>query len=1067
MAQVRIVVLLSSLAVIASATLASAQSDTAQQARENALRRLQAAAGGAVLVSDHKATGAARFISVARGSGRSLGFGPASTAGQKERQSTAFFREYGALLGVTDSNSMRLASTWTDALGETHLAWKQFHRGVPVFAATLNTHFDASHQLKAVTGTAIPDISVSPTPAWSADRAAQVARSAVIAERGDSDALRIARTTLYVYREGLAQGIPGESHLAWEVEVTDGAGIRDMVYVGAHSGKVIDRISAVHDDLFRRAYDGKSLPFVPPNYPNGVYWLEGQPLPTLSQEANNMLVASSETYNLFKQAFGRDSFDGKGATMDAIFDRGYACPNASWNGIFISFCPGLTTDDVTAHEWGHAFTQYTHGLIYAWQSGALNEAYSDIWGEVIDRINSRGSDAPGGPRAAASCSAFSPPVGQLLVNAPPAIAGEYFAQAALFGPPLTSPVTADVVAALDAATAEGPATLDGCTEITNAAAVSGRIALVNRGGCEFSRKVLNVQQAGAIGAIIANNLATGLPGMGPGVDAALVTIPSIGVQQATGTAIRGQLAAGATVNATLRAKAGTDSSYRWLIGEDISAEGFTGALRDMWNPTCYANPGKVSDTAFYACGTGDGGGVHTNSGVPNHAFALLVDGGVYNGQTVSAIGLTKAAHIYFRAQRAYQVADSDFADHADALELSCSDLVNQPLNALTGGPSNETITDADCAQVANAIAAVELRQPPTFCNFAPLLSPALPALCSGTTTTGAVQPVQFFDFETDPAVWTASRSGTSSDFTPRDWTWVSALPTPRAGSGFFAPNPNIGTCAPGGDETGVLHLTSPEIELPATADFARATFDHWVATEPGFDGENLQISVNGGGWQLVPPSEFTFNNYNAFLVSAGNGNTNPLAGQPAWTGNNNGTVNGGSWGRTHLNLANFARAGDRIRLRWNLGSDGCAGATGVYLDNVNVYSCTPRVPSISVADVAFEEGDAGEKQVSFTVLLSTPTINAVSVNYELVEGTAQHGNDFDRISGTLVIPASTATQLFGGARIFVNIKGDIAPEGNETFLLRLTGAVNATISDGEATATIVDDDTTPPGPPQE
>ena len=370
MAQVRIVVLLSSLAVIASATLASAQSETAQQARENALRRLQAAAGGAVLVSDHKATGAARFISVARGSGRSLGFGPASTAGQKERQSTAFFREYGALLGVTDSNSMRLASTWTDALGETHLAWKQFHRGVPVFAATLNTHFDASHQLKAVTGTAIPDISVSPTPAWSADRAAQVARSAVIAERGDSDALRIARTTLYVYREGLAQGIPGESHLAWEVEVTDGAGIRDMVYVGAHSGKVIDRISAVHDDLFRRAYDGKSLPFVPPNYPNGVYWLEGQPLPTLSQEANNMLVASSETYNLFKQAFGRDSFDGKGATMDAIFDRGYACPNASWNGIFISFCPGLTTDDVTAHEWGHAFTQYTHGLIYAWQSGA-------------------------------------------------------------------------------------------------------------------------------------------------------------------------------------------------------------------------------------------------------------------------------------------------------------------------------------------------------------------------------------------------------------------------------------------------------------------------------------------------------------------------------------------------------------------------------------------------------------------------------------------------------------------------------------------------------------------------
>ena len=46
------------------------------------------------------------------------------------------------------------------------------------------------------------------------------------------------------------------------------------------------------------------------------------------------------------------------------------------------------------------------------------------------------------------------------------------------------------------------------------------------------------------------------------------------------------------------------------------------------------------------------GGVHTNSGVPNHAFALLVDGGSYNGQTISPIGLTKAAHIYYRAQSA-------------------------------------------------------------------------------------------------------------------------------------------------------------------------------------------------------------------------------------------------------------------------------------------------------------------------------------------------------------------------------------------------------------------------------
>ncbi len=42
------------------------------------------------------------------------------------------------------------------------------------------------------------------------------------------------------------------------------------------------------------------------------------------------------------------------------------------------------------HEWGHAYTEYTDGLIYAWQPGALNEAASDIFGETVDLLNGRG-----------------------------------------------------------------------------------------------------------------------------------------------------------------------------------------------------------------------------------------------------------------------------------------------------------------------------------------------------------------------------------------------------------------------------------------------------------------------------------------------------------------------------------------------------------------------------------------------------------------------------------------------------------------------------------------------------
>ena len=64
------------------------------------------------------------------------------------------------------------------------------------------------------------------------------------------------------------------------------------------------------------------------------------------------------------------------------------------------------------------------------------------------------------------------------------------------------------------------------------------------------------------------------------------------------------------------------------MGEDSTA--FGGAIRDMWAPTCHGDPGKVSDAEYY-CATDDGGGVHSNSGVPNHGYALLVDGGTYNG----------------------------------------------------------------------------------------------------------------------------------------------------------------------------------------------------------------------------------------------------------------------------------------------------------------------------------------------------------------------------------------------------------------------------------------------------
>ena len=109
--------------------------------------------------------------------------------------------------------------------------------------------------------------------------------------------------------------------------------------------------------------------------------------------------------------------------------------------------------------------------------------------------------------------------------------------------------------------------------------------------------------------------------------------------------------------------------------------------------------------------------------------------------------------------------------------------------------------------------AVEMRTPPTFCNFQPLLAQNPPALC----TTGSAMQIFKDNFDSGGSFtdrWTVSHEGTTPDFTERDWSVVGDLPDDRAGKAMFGPNPDIGTCAPADDETAVLHADSKQISIP-------------------------------------------------------------------------------------------------------------------------------------------------------------------------------------------------------------------------------------------------------------
>ncbi len=111
------------------------------------------------------------------------------------------------------------------------------------------------------------------------------------------------------------------------------------------------------------------------------------------------------------------------------------------------------------------------------------------------------------------------------------------------------------------------------------------------------------------------------------------------------------------------------------------------------------------------------------------------------------------------------------------------------------------------------------------------------------------------------------------------------------------------------------------------------------------------------------------------------------------------------------------------------------------------------VPTISISDVSVAEGDSGTTNATFTVTLSAATTNTVTVDFLTANGTANAGSDYATNSGTLVFAPSVLTQS-----ITIAVAGDTDVEADETFVVDLTNAANATILDAQGTGTITNDD---------
>jgi Zn-dependent metalloprotease len=133
----------------------------------------------------------------------------------------------------------------------------------------------------------------------------------------------------------------------------------------------------------------------------------------------------------------------------------------------------------------------------------------------------------------------------------------------------------------------------------------------------------------------------------------------------------------------LYARGGLETAATWQIGEDAYTPATAGdALRYMSAPHNDPNYGYTAndDPDYYTeryTGTSDNGGVHINSGIPNHVFYLLAHGGTHAhvpGPFVTGIGPDKAARIWYRALTTYMTSSTNFAGARAATLNAAADL---------------------------------------------------------------------------------------------------------------------------------------------------------------------------------------------------------------------------------------------------------------------------------------------------------------------------------------------------------------------------------------------------------
>lgn len=330
-----------------------------------------------------------------------------------------------------------------DARGFSHYRYQQYLNGIRIENASLVVHVN-NGKISSQNGKWIKDFpgNLASRPSISESAALALALKNIGAtqykwelpaeeeflkrEQNDPGATFYPKGTL-VYYSGERDVIPSALRLAFKFDVyAQNPVSRQIIFVDAVSGNILGKRELIHETnatgTAQTGYSGTQT--ITTDYTGATYRLRetgrGNGIntynlqtgtnyatavdftdadnnwnnvnPQKDEYATDAHWATEKTYDYFFQKFGRNSIDNAGMALNSYLHYGVGYFNAFWDGNRMTYGDGdatngnrpLTSLDVCGHEITHGVTERTSALVYSYESGAMNEAFSDIFGTAIE-----------------------------------------------------------------------------------------------------------------------------------------------------------------------------------------------------------------------------------------------------------------------------------------------------------------------------------------------------------------------------------------------------------------------------------------------------------------------------------------------------------------------------------------------------------------------------------------------------------------------------------------------------------------------------------------------------------